>query len=47
MVRYADDFVIGVQYQAEAEKILVELKKRLHKFGLELAMDPYQFQLSL
>jgi group II intron reverse transcriptase/maturase len=39
MVRYADDFVIGVQYQAEAEKILVVLKKRLHKFGLELAVD--------
>jgi len=39
MVRYADDFVIGVQYQADAEKIVVALKKRLHKFGLELAMD--------
>ena len=39
MVRYADDFVICVQYNDEAEKILVALKKRLHKFGLELAMD--------
>jgi RNA-directed DNA polymerase len=39
MVRYADDFVIGVQYRDEAEQILVVLKQRLHKFGLELAMD--------
>lgn len=39
MVRYADDFVICVQYQDEAEKILTLLKQRLNKFGLELAMD--------
>jgi RNA-directed DNA polymerase len=39
MVRYADDFVICVQYKNEAEKILEALKKRLAKFGLELAED--------
>jgi RNA-directed DNA polymerase len=39
MVRYADDFVIGVQDRDEAEQILVALKKRVHKFGLELALD--------
>jgi len=39
MVRYADDFIICVQYQDEAEWILTELKKRLAKFGLELAAD--------
>jgi RNA-directed DNA polymerase len=39
MVRYADDFVICVQYKDEAEKILAALKQRLNKFGLELALD--------
>lgn len=39
MVRYADDFVICVQYKDEAERILEALRKRLEKFGLELAVD--------
>jgi len=39
IVRYADDFVICVQYGDEAEKILKALKGRLAKFGLELAED--------
>lgn len=39
MVRYADDFVICVQYKDDAEKILEKLKERLGKFGLELAED--------
>jgi group II intron reverse transcriptase/maturase len=39
MVRYADDFVICVQYKDEAEKILNQLRERLQKFGLELAED--------
>lgn len=39
MVRYADDFVICVQYKDEAESILRELKERLAKFSLELAED--------
>lgn len=39
MVRYADDFIICVQYKDEAKLILDELKKRLQRFGLELAED--------
>ena len=39
MVRYADDFVICVQYKDEAERILSELRERLAKFGLELAEE--------
>ena len=39
IVRYADDFVICVQYKAEAVKILATLKERLKKFKLELAED--------
>lgn len=37
LVRYADDFLIGVQYKEEAEKILRELNKRLEKFRLKLS----------
>lgn len=39
MVRYADDFVICVQYQEEASRILVGLRERLKKFGLELSVE--------
>jgi len=39
IVRYADDFVICVQYKDEAVKILAALKERLAKFELELAED--------
>lgn len=39
IVRYADDFVICVQYKDEAIKILRALKERLAKFNLELAED--------
>jgi RNA-directed DNA polymerase len=39
MVRYADDFVVCVQYKDEAEEILRDLKDRLVKFCLELAED--------
>ena len=39
MIRYADDFVMCVQYQDEATRILVELRKRLEKFGLELSAE--------
>jgi RNA-directed DNA polymerase len=37
IIRYADDFVICVQYKDEAENLLNALKLRLQKFGLELA----------
>jgi RNA-directed DNA polymerase len=36
MVRYADDFVLGFQSKKDAERMLVELRERLAKFGLEL-----------
>ena len=39
LIRYADDFVIGCQYQWEAEKVLAELKERLKKFGLEVSEE--------
>jgi group II intron reverse transcriptase/maturase len=36
VVRYADDFVMGFQHKADAERCLRELRQRLQKFGLEL-----------
>jgi len=39
IVRYADDFVMGFQERAEAERFLEELRERLRKFGLELHPD--------
>ena len=39
MVRYADDFVIGVQHESEARLLLQHLNDRLAKFDLELAAD--------
>ena len=35
-MRYADDFVMGFQYRADAEAFHLELGKRMRKFGLEL-----------
>lgn len=39
MIRYADDFIIGAQTKPEAEQILIELKERLMKFGLEVSTE--------
>jgi RNA-directed DNA polymerase len=36
VVRYADDFIVGFQHRAEAERFLAELRERLAKFSLEL-----------
>jgi group II intron reverse transcriptase/maturase len=36
MVRYADDFVLGFQYQGEAERFREQLQERLRAYGLEL-----------
>jgi len=36
VVRFADDTVVGFQYQSDAEQFLKELKERLLKFDLEL-----------
>jgi group II intron reverse transcriptase/maturase len=39
IIRYADDFVCGFQYENEARRFYEELKERLAKFELELAED--------
>ena len=36
VVRFADDWVAGFQYQTDAQKFLRELKERFTRFGLEL-----------
>ena len=36
LVRYADDFIVGFQYQDDAERFHGELRERLKKFGLAL-----------
>lgn len=36
IVRYADDWVMGFQYQNEAQLFLQQLRDRLAKFGLEM-----------
>jgi RNA-directed DNA polymerase len=36
IVRFADDFIVGFQYQDDAERFLGELRGRLAKFALEL-----------
>lgn len=38
-VRYADDFLICVEHQADSERILRELRDRLKKFGLALSEE--------
>ena len=37
LVRYADDFIIGLQYKEEAEWLAQALKERLAEFGLKLS----------
>lgn len=39
LVRYADDFVIGVQHKGDAEKIRQDLAERLKQFGLTLSEE--------
>ena len=39
IVRYADDFVVGFQYQTDAERFLADLKERLARFELTLHPD--------
>jgi group II intron reverse transcriptase/maturase len=38
-VRYADDFILMIQYENEARQVMEALKARLGKFGLEAAED--------
>jgi group II intron reverse transcriptase/maturase len=39
VIRYADDTIVGFQYQAEADRFLENLRERLAMFGLELHSD--------
>jgi group II intron reverse transcriptase/maturase len=39
VIRYADDTIVGFQYQSDADRFLVNLRERLGKFGLELHPD--------
>jgi len=39
VVRYADDFVVGFEHRAEAERFLGELRERFRRFHLELHAD--------
>lgn len=39
IVRYVDDFVIGFQHRADAERFLAALEERLKRFHLELHPD--------
>jgi RNA-directed DNA polymerase len=39
IIRYADDTVLGFQYQADADRFLENFRERLKKFGLELHPD--------
>ena len=36
VIRYADDTIVGFQYQTDADRFLENLRERLGKFGLEL-----------
>jgi len=38
-VRFADDFVVGFEYEDDARRFLDELRERFTKFGLELHPD--------
>jgi hypothetical protein len=39
LIRYADDFVVAFQHQADADRFYQELGQRLGKFGLELSAE--------
>ena len=39
IVRFADDFVMGFEYQQDAQRFLAELRERFANFGLELHPD--------
>ena len=39
IVRFADDFTVGFEHQADAERFQAELRDRFAKFGLELHPD--------
>jgi RNA-directed DNA polymerase len=39
VVRYADDFVLGFQYEVDAVRFRADLQQRLERFGLEVHPD--------
>jgi hypothetical protein len=39
VVRYADDFILGFQYEDDAKAMHLELRERLKKFNLELSEE--------
>jgi len=39
IVRFADDYIVGFQYESDARRFLAELRDRLAKFRLELAAE--------
>jgi RNA-directed DNA polymerase len=39
LIRYADDFVVCFQTEADAKRFRIELEERLNKFGLEVAPE--------
>ncbi|PCC68472.1 Reverse transcriptase (RNA-dependent DNA polymerase) [Nannocystis exedens] len=39
VVRYADDFVLGFQHEADAVRFRTDLERRLGRFGLEVHPD--------
>ena len=39
LIRYCDDFIIGFEYQGDAERVMGVLGKRLDKYGLNLQLD--------
>src|SRR5947199_2704638 len=39
VIRFADDTILGFQYQTDADRFLENLRERLAKFGLELHPD--------
>ena len=39
LIRYADDFIIGFEHEADARRVVAVLEKRLGRFGLTLNPD--------
>jgi RNA-directed DNA polymerase len=39
IVRFADDYIVGFQYESDARRFLAELRDRLARFRLELAAE--------
>ena len=42
LIRYADDFVVCFQTEADAKRFRVEMEERLNQFGLEIAPEKTQ-----